>query len=142
MILFDLACRPEGHVFEGWFASTEAYQDQRSRGLLTCPLCGAADVDKAVMAPRISTGGDRPSLPPEAAKAMLTRLAAAQAKMLDGSDYVGDRFAAEARAIHEGERPDRLIHGRATVQEAQELHADGIPVAPLPLPVRPPGTDN
>lgn len=153
MIVFDLACG-DGHVFEAWFGSTGDYEEQRQRGLVACPICGAAEVDKAVMAPRVGTKGNRralsaPSLPmakrdttADEMKTMMKALADAQARALEKSDYVGVRFAAEARAIHEGESENRAIHGQATPEEAKALIADGVDVAPLPFPVRPPGTDN
>lgn len=141
MILFDLAC-PDGHVFEGWFGSTADYDDQQARGLVTCPLCGAGDVAKAMMAPRVSGTGPNDPPTPMQMKAMLGQLARAQAKALEGSEHVGRRFAAEARAMHDGDKPERPIHGQATLAEARDLAADGVPVAPLPLPLRPPGADN
>lgn len=158
MIVFDLACADGRHVFEAWFGSTADYEDQRARNLLSCPICGSADIDKAVMAPRIGAKGNRPAAPAEggpaavpmasgaasaaAMKAMLQALAQAQAKALEGSEFVGKRFAEEARAIHLGEIEQRPIHGQATAEQAKSLIEDGIPVAPLPFPVRPPGQDN
>ena len=139
MIIFDLKCAPQGHVFEAWFGSTEDYEAQRARGLVACPICGAGEVDKAPMAPNIPGEG---RLPPEAVKAVLADMAAAQKKMLAGSDFVGDKFADEARAIHLGESEARAIHGQATPQEAEDLRDEGIPVAPLPFPVPPPETEN
>ncbi|HVQ07423.1 MAG TPA: DUF1178 family protein [Allosphingosinicella sp.] len=138
MIIFDLKCGPQGHVFEAWFGSTEDYEAQRARGLVACPICGAGDVDKAPMAPNIPAKG----APPKAVKAVLADMAAAQKKMLAGSDFVGDKFADEARAIHLGESEARAIHGQATPQEAEDLRDEGIPVAPLPFPVPPPETEN
>jgi hypothetical protein len=143
MIIFDLKCGAQGHVFEAWFASGEDYQGQRARGLVLCPICGAADVDKAPMAPRVGAKGNQAGEPaPEAVKAMLSDMAAAQKKMLAGSDFVGERFADEARAIHLGEVEARAIHGQATPGEAEELRDEGIPVAPLPFPVTPPESEN
>jgi hypothetical protein len=149
MIVFDLACGG-GHVFEAWFGSSGDYEDQKARGLVSCPICGDAGIDKAVMAPRIpAKGNQRQEVvpvaspgPPADPKALLAALAAAQAKVLEGSDYVGPRFAAEARSMHLGETDHRPIHGQATAEEAKALIDDGVPVAPLPLPVRPPGADN
>ena len=138
MIIFDLKCAPQGHVFEAWFGSTEDYEAQRARGLVACPICGVAEVDKAPMAPNIPAKG----AVPEAVKAALADMAAAQKKMLAGSDFVGDKFADEARAIHLGESEARAIHGQATLQEAEDLRDEGIPVAPLPFPVPPPETEN
>jgi len=149
MIVFDLACG-QGHVFEAWFGSTADYEGQRTRGLVQCPVCGAAEVDKAAMAPNVGLKGNQGiSAPvpmqsgvpaPADMKAMLAALAKAQARALEGSEHVGTRFAAEARAMHDGDTPERPIHGQATREEAKALVEDGVPVAPLPLPIVPPGT--
>ncbi|WP_019833144.1 DUF1178 family protein [Sphingomonas sp. PR090111-T3T-6A] len=138
MIVFDLNCGG-GHVFEAWFGSQDDYDGQRERGLVSCPVCGDGDVSKAPMAPRISTGEAKPPADP---KAMMRALMAAQAKLLSGSEDVGGRFAEEARAIHLGDAEERLIHGRATPAEARMLVEEGVPVAPLPFPVRDPVRDN
>lgn len=140
MIVFDLRCSG-GHVFEAWFASGAAYDDQRARGLLACPMCGCDTVEKAVMAPNVAPKGNRGPAPAEA-KAALATLAAVQAKALERSTWVGGRFAAEARAMHAGERDHAPIHGQATLAEAKSLIDDGVPVAPLPLPVIPPDAAN
>ena len=145
MIVFDLKCQKAGHVFEGWFGSSEDYEDQRQRGLVTCPLCGDGRIEKAVMAPRVSTKGNQSgALPPdpEAMKAMLAAMAAAQKEMLGKSAYVGDRFADEARAIHLGDAAARSIYGRATRAETESLLDEGIEVSPLPFPVVEPGEEN
>lgn len=157
MIVFDLGC-DNGHVFEAWFGSSEDYEQQRERGLVTCPLCGSVAVEKAVMAPRVGRKGnqiavrastadqappfsqDGPS--PEQAKAMLKALAEAQAEALKNSEWVGKGFADQARAMHLGDVEHRSIHGQTTLEEARSLLEDGVPVAPLPFPVRPPGADN
>jgi hypothetical protein len=151
VIVFDLQCQPARHVFEAWFGSTEDYESQSHRGLVQCPLCGSQDVEKAVMAPRIPAKSNqmieaRPSDvvsgKPQEMKAMLTALAEVQRRMLEKSDYVGDRFADEARAIHLGEADARSIYGKATPAETRSLQEEGIAVAPLPLPVVPPGEEN
>ena len=109
MIVFDLSCGT-GHVFEAWFGSSADYEDQRARGLLACPICGATEVDKAVMAPNVAPKGNSQAAnvpvpmqagapAPAEMKAMLAALARAQAKMLEGSEHVGSRFATEARAL-------------------------------------------
>jgi hypothetical protein len=151
MIVFDLACGA-GHVFEAWFGSSSDYEDQRARGLVSCPICGASEVSKAVMAPNVGAKGNQaPAIvpmrsggPPAPAemKAMLAALARAQAKLLEGSEHVGSRFADEARAIHDGDAPQRSIHGQATHEEAKALIEEGVPVAPLPLPIVPPDLTN
>lgn len=151
MIVFDLACGVGGHVFEGWFGSTEDFESQQARGLLTCPMCGSADVTKAVMAPRVgakgnSGTGDAPVAlaqdGPDKLRRMMQALAQAQAEALKGSEYVGARFAEEARSMHLGEIDHRSIHGQASADEARALIEEGVGVTPLPFPVRPPGTDN
>ena len=143
MIVFDLRCRG-GHVFEAWFASSAAYEDQVARALVACPICDDHDVAKAVMAPRVSAKGNTVPTTADAAKvkAALAGLAAAQAKALEGSTWVGKRFADRARAMHEGAEPHATIHGQATLAEAKSLAEDGVPVAPLPLPVTPPERTN
>lgn len=152
MIVFDLACL-NGHRSEGWFASSAAFEQQRARGLVTCPQCGSVEIDKAPMAPAVpakaNARNDKPvnrhamtgSLPPEVVKAM-DALAAAQAKALQSSTWVGERFAEQSRAIHYGERERATIHGQATPGEAAALIEEGIAVAPLPFPVVPPDEVN
>lgn len=144
MIVFDLACRPAGHVFEAWFGSSEDYEGQSRRGLVECPLCGSPKIEKAVMAPRVGAKGnqrldgprsDAVSSDPDAVKRMLEAMAAAQKAILAQSEYVGGRFADEARAIHLGEADARPIHGRASAEESRSLAEEGIAIAPLPFPV-------
>jgi hypothetical protein len=153
VIIFDLRCAPQGHVFEAWFGSSADYDSQQARGLVACPLCGSAEVAKAPMAPAVPAKGNTapasaPAAPelfsgaPAEVKAMLAAAAALQKQMLANSDAVGDRFASEARAIHLGEAEQRAIHGRATRAEAESLIEDGISVAPLPFPVAAPGEEN
>jgi hypothetical protein len=148
MIIFDLRCVPAGHVFEAWFGSSNDYDDQQARGLVSCPICNACQVEKAPMAPAVPKKGERTgssdliSTDPGTVKQMLGVLAAMQKKLVAQSDWVGDRFATEARAIHLGEVEARAIHGRATRADAESLAEDGIPVAPLLFPVAPPGEEN
>lgn len=138
MIVFDLRCA-QGHVFEAWFGSSTAFEAQRAGGLVACPICGDGDVAKAVMAPSIPAKGNRgPAIPPEAMKAAMAALAAAQSKALENSTWVGSAFADKARSMHLGEAPVVQIHGQTTADEAKALIEEGVPVAPLPLPVVPP----
>lgn len=151
MIVYDLVCT-HGHRFEGWFGSSADYEDQRTRGLLSCPTCGVSDVSKAPMAPAVPAKGNSRAdvIPPETARPMantpmppevqkaLAALAKAQAEALKQSTWVGDRFAEQSRAMHYGERDETPIHGQATLAEAKALIEEGVPVAPLPFPVAPP----
>jgi hypothetical protein len=109
--------------------------------LIACPVCASTVVEKAIMAPRLAAGGAGDRSPDEI-KAMLGALAGAQAKVLEKSRWVGKSFAAEARAMHEGERQHETIHGQASPAEVKSLVADGVPIAPLPLPVVPPDQTN
>lgn len=133
MIVFDLQCRANCGSFEAWFSSSADYEHQRDAGLVQCPVCRSAEIAKAPMAPRVPRKG---GLSP------LVRLAALQAEMLKESRWVGDEFATTARAMHEGEIEPAQVHGSATLEQAKSLIDDGIPVAPLPLPVTPPSQIN
>ncbi|WP_174279901.1 DUF1178 family protein [Sphingomonas bacterium] len=136
MIVFDLRCGA-GHVFEAWFGGTADWERQQAAGQVACPICGDGAVEKAAMAPAVSAKGNRAPAP-AAVKAMMKALAAEQAKMLKDSTWVGGQFAHRARAMHAGDEAHRVIHGQATLAEARALVDDGVPVAPLPLPVTPP----
>ena len=136
MISYTLKCE-DGHVFDSWFQSAEAFDKLLAQGMVTCSVCGALGVEKAVMAPRVRASRDtaeapaegplsRPASPAEQALAEMRRMVEAN------SEDVGERFAKEARAIHEGEAPERSIRGKAKPDEARKLVEDGIPVAPLP----------
>ena len=162
MIVFDLACRDGNHGFEGWFASSEEFDRQRARGLVSCPHCGGQDVIKAPMAPHLTRkGNQRPparqapveptsqamvsvpenSLPPEA-KAALMALARMQAEALKTSRWVGKSFAQDARAMHYGEKNVEAIHGQASPDEALALAEEGIAVVPVLFPTAPPDEIN
>jgi len=141
MIVFDLKCGG-GHVFEAWFGSSADYESQRERSLIACPMCGDAAIDKAVMAPNVAAKGNRRGDAPAPGKPdprqLMAALAEAQAKMLEGSQWVGMAFADKARAMHLGEEAQAPIHGQASAEEAKALIEEGVAVAPLPLPVVPP----
>ena len=122
-----------GETFEAWFRSSGDYEEQRSTGLVQCPVCQSADIDKAPMAPRVPRKGSRNPL---------AVLAAIQAELLKDSRWVGDEFTDTARAMHVGEIASEQVHGNATLEQAKSLAEEGIPVAPLPLPVTPPSQVN
>lgn len=123
MIRYALKCS-DGHCFESWFASAEAYDGLAGRGLVTCAACGSTEVGKALMAPEVAARSG--------AEEVTRRIAALRAKVEAEATYVGPRFAAEARAIHAAES-DRPIYGEANADEVRSLLEDGIPVAPLPF---------
>jgi len=134
MIKYALTC-DHGHGFEGWFSNSSDYDDQLGRGLLECPLCGSRAVDKQIMAPKVAgTKAQRaqPQAEPKAQEMMMEALGQVRQYVEDNFDDVGDAFAKEARAIHEGESENRGIYGQATPVEVKALTEDGIRIAPLP----------
>lgn len=157
MIVFDLCCGTGGHRFEGWFGSSEDFAAQQARGLVACPVCGSADVAKAVMAPNVARKGNQISavrpeaapaamnaplpLPPEAAE-VLRAIAAVQAEALKASHWVGKDFAEQARAMHYGDAEMGAIHGQASPEEARGLIEEGVEIAPILFPVVPPEQAN
>ncbi len=133
MIRYALTC-DDDHEFEGWFGSSAEYDEQQAGGLLECPFCASKQVRKQIMAPAIS-GTKRSASAPEPAKMQAMMMEAAgriRAHVEENFDDVGDSFATEARAIHEGKAEDRGIYGQATPREVRDLVEDGVPVAPLP----------
>ena len=125
MIRYTLKCDGE-HEFESWFGSAEAFDRLVAHGEVTCPSCGSAQVDKALMAPRV---GNRPARPEPSAE----KLAKLKAEVERNADYVGPDFAREARRIHDGSAPERAIYGEAHLGEARALVAEGVPILPLPF---------
>lgn len=134
MIKYALACE-HGHAFEGWFGASADFDDQAARGLLECPVCASKAVRKQIMAPAVAgtkaqtRGVD---LPPGARQVMMEAMGKVRAHVEENFDYVGDTFAREARAIHEGKSEERGIYGEATPTEVKSLVEDGVPVAALP----------
>jgi len=140
MIRYALQCDAD-HPFEAWFGGSSDYDAQAARGLVECPLCGSREVRKQIMAPAVA-GAKRSAPAPElAAKVQTMMMEAAKevrAHVEANFDYVGDSFAREARAIHEGKSEKREIYGEATPAEVRALKEDGVPCAPLPsLPPEP-----
>ena len=132
MIRYALVC-DEAHEFEGWFGSSGDFDDQSERGLVGCPICDSKAVTKQIMAPAVTgTKRNTPDLTPEARTMVMETLSRVRAHVEENFDYVGDAFAAEARAIHEGRSEDRGIYGEASPAEVRKLAEDGVPVAPLP----------
>lgn len=133
MIRYALACA-EGHDFEGWFSASADFDDQAARGLLSCPICDTREVRKQIMAPALAGSTRRDSETPTAALRAMMRDAVNRVRhhVESNFDYVGDTFAAEARAIHEGKSEERGIYGEASPAEVKALVADGVPIAPLP----------
>ena len=160
MIRYALVCERD-HPFESWFANSAAYDKQGKRGLVTCPVCGSAKVDKAIMAPQLARKDkDRPQpapagmpapsfaeAPPSASAAedktpvammspqeheFRVKLRELRNHLVKSADYVGPKFPEEARKMHYGEVEHRSIYGEASPDEAKDLHDEGIAFHPLP----------
>ena len=132
MIRYALACEA-GHEFEGWFGASADYDDQQAKGLVECPVCASKSVRKQIMAPAVAGTKNRSLEGSSETRAMLAQaMSQVRQHVEDNFDYVGDSFAKEARAIHEGKSEERGIYGEATPQEVKKLAEDGVPVAPLP----------
>lgn len=132
MIVLNLLCRHE-HRFEGWFASTEAFDGQLQRGMVACPVCNSADISRLPSGPRIVSKG-RVESDGESLAAVQRQLVEIVKDQLRSSENVGARFPEEVRKIHYKEVPARNIRGVASVEETRDLLEEGIAVLPLPLP--------
>lgn len=141
MILYNLCCSAD-HVFEAWFRDSAAYDEQAAAGEVLCPVCGNASVAKAPMAPRIAKGGGgaKEAVPDPVPQTYTNTRAVEMRRMLtelrrhveENSDYVGDKFAEEARKIHYGEKEERNIYGEATEDQAEELSEEGVKIGRIP----------
>ena len=160
MIKYQLIC-DKSHEFEGWFGNSATFESQQESGLLTCPVCGSADVRRALMAPNLASPKTRktdlaeqqPSaqpepqpqpqapqqasaaLPPAAARKMqevMSEMRALQTKIRQECRDVGNDFAEEARKIHYGEVEPEGIYGQATAEEREALDEEGIEIMDMP----------
>jgi hypothetical protein len=156
MIRYALNCE-HGHAFESWFQNSAAYDKQAKRSLVTCPVCGSAKVEKAIMAPRLTraespTPVQVPQMPtatpalssPAPGKTPVAIMSPQERELrkklkelrdhvTKNADYVGPRFPEQARKIHYGEVEHRSIYGEASPDEARALHEEGIEFHPLPI---------
>jgi hypothetical protein len=143
MIKYALAC-DQAHEFESWFPSSDAYEAQRKRGFISCPICKSAKVEKQIMAPSVSrTDTTSAPAPAPAAQPMAILsdkeqeiravLKALREHVTQNAENVGERFADEARRMHYGETEHRSIYGEARMADARALIEEGIEVHPLPI---------
>lgn len=133
MIRYALACE-HGHEFEGWFGSSGAYDEQVAAGQVECPVCATRAISKQIMAPAVAGTKKTPAsdLPQQMRAMVMEAMGQVRQHVEDNFDYVGDSFATEARAIHEGRSEERGIYGEASGAEIKALKDDGVPIAPLP----------
>ena len=140
MIRFALKCS-EDHRFESWFQSGDAFEALLARDMVACPTCGSTSVSKDLMAPKLGASSkgakETPNLPQPMTNSPDPEIADAVKKLKahveQNSDYVGNEFVREARAMHLGDIPQRSIHGEAKPEEAKKLIEDGVPALPLPF---------
>jgi hypothetical protein len=136
MIRYSLSCSAS-HDFEAWFANSEAFETQQAKGSIACPVCGSTSVGKALMAPAVATSRKKDSVrlaanvpDQQEAAAVLRKL---RQHLTENADYVGPKFAEEARRIHYNESEKRGIYGEASSEEARALVEEGIEFSPLPM---------
>lgn len=160
MIQYRLKCA-QGHSFDSWFQSADAFDKLARAGMISCETCGSGDVSKAIMAPNVrparnkaapETAAPKPApapapetkkpapktappkeIPPEIREQAQAALREMRDHVEKNSEYVGEDFAKEARAMHLGDAPERAIHGEADLQSAKDLIDDGIEIMPLPF---------
>ena len=136
MIKFSLTCAND-HAFESWFQSSAAFDTLCAKSLVNCGTCGSTEITKSLMAPAVRPARGQQGASERALTGAIsdreTELEKLRKHVEMNSDYVGMNFAAEARAMHEGDAPSRSIYGEAKVDDARSLIEDGVPVAPLPF---------
>ncbi|MDE0765948.1 MAG: DUF1178 family protein [Amylibacter sp.] len=132
MIHYDLKCE-KNHIFSSWFNCVDAFDKLEMSNLLSCAVCGSSNVHRAIMAPKVSRSNPKESSP------LIGEASSAEQKMLEirkkleaEAENVGENFADEARAMHDGDTPMRSIYGEAKIKDAQDLIEDGVPVIPMP----------
>ncbi|MFK5978789.1 MAG: DUF1178 family protein [Rhizobiaceae bacterium] len=137
MIKFNLVCDAE-HEFEIWFGSNDEYDKQQKRNLLSCPSCGSAKVEKALMRPSVTTARKKAEMTQmvniqNAQKELVARVKQLRDEVVKNGENVGQNFTEEARKIHYGEAEARGIYGSASIEDAKELIDEGIDVLPIPV---------
>jgi hypothetical protein len=131
MIKYSLICDND-HVFEAWFSDSESFEKQNKKNLISCLTCSSTKIKKDIMAPRISSGKQKNNRLNQKKDKIEMILNKVRKHVESNFDYVGDKFADEARAIHYGEKEEREIYGETSIDDAVELIEEGINVEPLP----------
>ena len=133
MIRFSLHC-DKAHEFDGWFRNNDDFLEQKKSKLIRCPVCNSTLIEKTLMAPAVATSRERDKVVTGMTgeqKKILEEMRKITRKVRKNAEYVGDRFAEEARRIHFKEVKERPIYGEASSEEVSSLVDDGIPVMPL-----------
>ncbi len=143
MIAFDLRCG-EHHIFEAWFKDREAYEDQREKGLISCPVCGSTEVEKILSPVAIKKSSSTSATVPaagagdgaEVQEGFLKAMEKIYNTVLENSEDVGTRFASEALKIHYGAAEARSIRGVTTDEEEKMLQEEGVQFTKIPVPAK------
>ena len=129
MIRYTLNCN-NGHQFDSWFSDSDSFEELRKKELLECAVCSSKKVEKSLMAPVVTSKKRETLLSKQSA--LEKEIRALKKKIKATATDVGENFSAEARAMHYGEKEEKPIVGKTTVDEAKELAEEGIPFTPLP----------
>jgi len=133
VIIYDLKCE-KNHIFEGWFNDRTAFEEQKEKKLVTCPVCGSSDVEIAPSSITVMGKGtgrlnkNNKDLSPAKALRMFN-------EYVDKTfEDVGNKFAEVALKIHTGEEDSRNIKGTTTKTEEDNLREEGVPFVKIPIP--------
>ena len=142
--VFNLSCTNH-HMFEGWFPSAEALDEQAKRGLISCPYCGETQVKKELSAPYVKGSSSVPQTNSSSKESQLQNFQSSATleqvrallmkefrNIINKAEDVGDRFTEEAIKIHHGETEERSIRGQATAEQREQLLDEGIDVFSIP----------
>ena len=132
MIRYTLNCK-NGHQFDSWFSNSESFEKLRKKGLLECAVCSSKEIEKSLMAPKIAPSSDKKTETLISTQSDLEKeIKALKHKIKSTATDVGENFSSEARAMHYGEKEEKPIIGKATMDEAKDLAEEGVPFIPLP----------
>ena len=132
MIKYTLTCN-KGHQFESWFSDSKSFEKLKKEGLLECAICSSKEIEKSLMAPRITSNSSKKKETLISAQSALEKeIKTLKNKIKKTATDVGENFPSEARAMHYGEKENKPIIGKTTLEEARDLAEEGIPFVPLP----------
>ena len=127
MIAYDLLCS-NGHLFECWFKDSASFEEQKSSGIINCPICNDTEVVRAFSPFMIekNEGKKREEVNVDRALQLVH-------EYIDKHfEDVGADFYKEALKIHYGEVEKRNIKGTATTEEEVILKEEGVQFFKIP----------
>ena len=131
MIKYSLECN-KSHTFDAWFSDSLNFEKQNKNNQISCPNCSSLKIKKSIMAPSIPSKNYKSNLLNEKKDKVEVVLSKVRKHVEDNFDYVGDKFADEARSMHYGEKEEREIYGETTIEDAVDLIEEGVNVKPMP----------